>query len=113
MGEATTAARLATDALVAVAGQSTPAPPELEFLGLSATDCPVDCTPGRCVISGSVVFRNEDGTKTITASCGHPFKGALAPIQQVNSEIVRRHGRAKKYLLMEVARRRADRGDPQ
>src|SRR5260221_6207281 len=88
-------------------------PPELEFLGLTATDCPVDCTADRCVISGSAVFRNDDGTTTLTACCGHPNKGALSPIQQINSVIVKRHNRARKFLAMEIAGRRADRGDPQ
>jgi hypothetical protein len=71
-----------------------------EFIGLTSRECCDDCTPERCVISGSLVFRNDDGTTTRSATCGHPAKGSLQPIQQMNPEIVSRHGRAKKFLAL-------------
>ena len=69
-----------------------------EFMGLTMKDCAVGCTPERCVIAGSLIFKNEDGEKSLVGHCGHPKKGGLQAIHQTNMEIVKRYNRAKIYL---------------
>ncbi|SRR5216684_740586 len=56
-----------------------------EFLGITRTDCPVDCTAEHCVITG-------------VGFCGHPCKGALQPVYMSNRETVERYNRARKHL---------------
>lgn len=64
-----------------------------EMLGLTATDCCVDCTLERCAITGKPY-------------CGHPNKGGLWPQDKVMPEIVERFNKARKKLLhAEVDRR--------
>src|SRR5258706_412248 len=70
----------------------------VEFMGITKNDCPVDCTPEHCVIAGSLVYKNDDGSTTLVGHCGHPCKGGLAPIQKVNRVIVERYDRARKHL---------------
>jgi|SRR5882672_748408 len=77
-----------------------------EFTGLSRADCPVDCTPNRCAIGGSLVINNADGTKTLVGHCCHPLKAGLGPIHKTKPEIVERYNRARKYLAhMELDRK--------
>lgn len=64
-----------------------------EMLGLTATDCCVDCTLERCAITGKPY-------------CGHPNKGGLWPQDKVNPEAMERFNKARKKLLhAEVDRR--------
>lgn len=56
-----------------------------DLTGLSPTDCPYDCNPAGCVITGIAV-------------CGHPFKGGLQGALQAKPEIVTRFQRARKIL---------------
>lgn len=58
---------------------------EDEFGGLTATDCPYDCSVERCVISGLNV-------------CGHPRKGSLQPAVQRDPEAMRRYNASRKIL---------------
>jgi hypothetical protein len=70
----------------------------VEFMGITMKDCPIDCTPECCVIAGSLVMKNDDGTTTLVGHCGHPCKGGLQPIHQINRVIVERYNRARKHL---------------
>jgi len=69
------------------ASPAAPAPAKAprEFLGITRTDCPVDCTAEHCVITG-------------VGFCGHPCKGALQPVYMSNRETVDRYNRARKHL---------------
>jgi hypothetical protein len=69
-----------------------------EFFGLTKDDCPAGCTPERCAIAGTLVFKNKDGTVTREGHCGHPNKCGLQAIHKSNPEIVERYNRAKKFL---------------
>ena len=82
----------------AAAATSEAVAPSAEFMGLTMKDCCIGCTPERCVIAGSLVFKNPDGTKGLVGHCGHPKKGGLQAIHQTKTEIVKRYNRAKLYL---------------
>ncbi len=56
-----------------------------DFLGITKTDCPTDCTFERCVITGGPY-------------CGHPCKGGIQPAQMQDRETVERYNRARKHL---------------
>lgn len=70
----------------------------IEFLGLTEGECPIDCTPERCVIGGTLHFRNADGTVTKEGVCCHPNKAGLGPIQKSTPEILSRYNRARRLL---------------
>jgi hypothetical protein len=64
-----------------------------EFLGITKSDCPIDCTADRCVISGKPV-------------CAHPCKGGLQPVHMLDQAAVERYQRAHKHLAhVELDRR--------
>lgn len=86
-------------AAAAVTTPKTDAP--AEFFGLTSDDCCADCTPERCAIAGSLVFKNGDGTTTKEGHCGHPNKCGLQPIHKSNPIIVARYNRAKTFLEIE------------
>jgi hypothetical protein len=69
-----------------------------EFGGLTSQDCSWDCGPDHCVI-------------THRPFCGHPCKGGIQPTVMVDPEAMRRFNRARKVVAMEIAARKADRGD--
>ncbi len=70
--------------------------PELpEYAGISKSDCCVDCTPERCVITHANI-------------CGHPAKGGLQAAFQAQPAVLARYNKAKKHLLLEQARERAE-----
>lgn len=68
------------------------------FAGLTESECPIDCTPERCVIGGTLHFRNADGTVTKEGVCCHPNKAGLGPIQKSMPEILSRYNRARRHL---------------
>jgi hypothetical protein len=67
-------------------------PAEPEFLGLSATECGVDCTVEWCCV-------------THKGYCGHPKKAGLQAIDKADPDVIRRYNRARKALAIEDARR--------
>jgi hypothetical protein len=103
MNETTTMAadapQRATDVPAGMAGHpgGSSAPVE-EFGGLTSRDCSWDCTIDHCVIT----HRNF---------CGHPAKGGLQPTVMVDPEAMRRYNRARRVVAMEIAARKADRGE--
>jgi len=64
--------------------------------GISNVDCPIECNVDCCVITGK-------------AHCGHPKKGALSPLDQMNPDIVERRREAMRQL--KIAEVQRDRGD--
>lgn len=80
-----------------------------EFVGLTEKDCSIGCTPERCAIGGSLVFKNDDGTKSLVGHCTHPFKTGLGPLHKINPEIVERFNRAVAHLEHAKIERRKDR----
>lgn len=79
-----------------------------EFTGLTENDCPIGCTPERCVIGGSLVFV-DNGTKSLVGHCTHPCKCGLGPLHKTKPEIVARYNRAVDYLEHAKIERRKDR----
>src|SRR5262249_60247164 len=76
-------------------GASVPATPvpvvaKAEFIGLTMKNCPVGCNTERCVIGGSLIIKNDDGTTSRVGHCCHPHKGGLGPIHKMKPEIVER-----------------------
>ena len=53
--------------------------------GLSATECPYDCSPNGCVIS-------------VRPFCAHPNKGGMQSVMQGDPEAVIRYNKARKLL---------------
>jgi len=69
-----------------------------QFEGLTATDCCDECHEKYCVITGQMTGRNPDGTKFVSAHCGHPNKGGIQAAHQMDPDIKKRYLRAKKFL---------------
>lgn len=61
--------------------------------GLTATECPFDCTRDGCVISG-IPF------------CGHPNKGGMPTAMQNDQDAVRRYNQARKALAHQALDRK-------
>lgn len=56
-----------------------------DLTGISASDCPYDCTAERCVISGLNI-------------CGHPFKSGLQGALAAQPDVAARYSKARKML---------------
>jgi hypothetical protein len=64
-----------------------------EFLGITKSECCIDCTAQKCVISGANV-------------CAHPCKGGLQASLMTRQDAVERYNRARKQLAhVELDRR--------
>lgn len=68
--------------------------PSDELGGLTATECPFDCGPEKCVISGLNV-------------CSHPNKGGMQSVVMNDPEALKRYNRARKILAVASANKRA------
>lgn len=66
-----------------------------ELIGLTPNECPVDCRPGRCVVSGNFY-------------CGHPRKGGLQGAELGDPAAVDRLNHAKKALAHMAVEKRRD-----
>jgi hypothetical protein len=58
-----------------------------EFLGLTSTECGIDCTMESCCVTGKPY-------------CGHPRKAGLQAVDKANPEMIRRYNRARKMLAV-------------
>lgn len=67
--------------------------PNDELGGINATECPFDCSPERCVISGINV-------------CSHPNKGGQQAEVMNDPEALKRYNRARKILAVATANKR-------
>lgn len=56
-----------------------------EILGITDTDCCIDCTMERCAISGKPY-------------CAHPKKCGLAPPDKADQKVMKRYNEARKVL---------------
>lgn len=61
--------------------------------GLTHTECPFDCNPEGCVISGKPF-------------CSHPNKGGMPSVMQSDPEAIKRFNRARKILAHQVLDRK-------
>lgn len=68
--------------------------PEDDLGGLTSTECPFDCSPERCAISGQNV-------------CSHPNKGGMQAVVMNDPEALKRYQRARKLLAVAAANKRA------
>jgi hypothetical protein len=66
--------------------------------GLTGTDCPYECGPEKCCITGLNV-------------CGHPNKGGLQAASMQDPAVLRRFNEARKILARENLAKRANRDD--
>lgn len=66
-----------------------PADKPNELDGISQSDCPFDCDPEKCAITGINV-------------CGHPYKGGLQSALMSRPEVVRRYQAARRIIAHQV-----------
>lgn len=55
------------------------------FAGLTRTECPIECSAERCLITGR-------------ALCGHPHKGGLQGTDVTNAKVMDRYKEARKLV---------------